>query len=185
MAAFKRLRPATLLKRRLAQVFSCEFCQISKNTFFTEHLWATASILREGRRLKQIEISIISKLTKKIIKKRKMFLHFLFFTCCAHPFSFWASLFTKRPYVSLYSDFHYVQIMNLENILEFIRQKLKKHAHFNISSQDEISSRQKRVNSKRHFTIDKDDFILGWNFMCKHPLKYHIFYPLSLERGRT
>ena len=161
MAAFKRLRPATLLKRRLAQVFSCEFCQISKNTFFTEHLWATASILREGRRLKQIEISIISKLTKKIIKKRKMFLHFLIFICRAHPFSFWASLFTKRPYVSLYSDFHYVQIMNLENILEFIRQKLKKHAHFNISSQDEISSRQKRVNSKRHFTIDKDDFILG------------------------
>ena len=27
----------------LAQVFSCEFCQISKNTFFTEHLRATAS----------------------------------------------------------------------------------------------------------------------------------------------
>ena len=66
-----------------------------------------------------------------------------------------------------------------------IRQKLKKHAHFKIlsrdevftrlffffhpgmkfhpclSSQDEISSRQKRVNSKRHFTIDRDDFILG------------------------
>ena len=58
-------------KGTLAQVFSCEFCQISKNIFFTEHLWATASILREGRRLKQIEISIISKLTKKIIKKEK------------------------------------------------------------------------------------------------------------------
>ena len=27
----------------LAQVFSCEFCEISKNTFFTEHIWATAS----------------------------------------------------------------------------------------------------------------------------------------------
>ena len=24
-------------------MFSCEFCQISKNTFFTEHLWETAS----------------------------------------------------------------------------------------------------------------------------------------------
>ena len=24
-----------------AQVFSCEFCKISKNTFFAEHLWAT------------------------------------------------------------------------------------------------------------------------------------------------
>ena len=29
----------------LAQVFSCEFCKISKNTFFTEHLWKTASVL--------------------------------------------------------------------------------------------------------------------------------------------
>ena len=28
------LKPATLLKKRLAQVFSCEFCEFSKNTFF-------------------------------------------------------------------------------------------------------------------------------------------------------
>ena len=39
------LRPATLLKKRLlAQVFSYEFCGISKSTFFTEHLWAIASV---------------------------------------------------------------------------------------------------------------------------------------------
>ena len=30
-------------KEALAQVFSCEFCEISKNTFFTKHLWKTAS----------------------------------------------------------------------------------------------------------------------------------------------
>ena len=30
-------------KGTLAQVFSCEFCEIFKNTFFTEHLWTTAS----------------------------------------------------------------------------------------------------------------------------------------------
>ena len=30
-------------KETLAQVFSCEFCEISKNTFFTEHLRMTAS----------------------------------------------------------------------------------------------------------------------------------------------
>ena len=29
------------------------------------------------------------------------------------------------------------------------------------SSQDEVSSLQKRVNSKRHFTIDGDDFVPG------------------------
>ena len=39
------LWPATLLKKEtLAQVFSCEFYEISKNTFFTEHLWTTASV---------------------------------------------------------------------------------------------------------------------------------------------
>ena len=30
-------------KEALAQVLSCEFCGVSKNTFFTEHLLATAS----------------------------------------------------------------------------------------------------------------------------------------------
>ena len=33
-------------KKTLAQVFSCEFYEISKNTFFTEHLWTTASVDR-------------------------------------------------------------------------------------------------------------------------------------------
>ena len=41
------LRPATLLKKEaLAQVFSCEICEISKNAFFTEHLWTTASAFK-------------------------------------------------------------------------------------------------------------------------------------------
>ena len=29
----------------LAQEFSCEFCEISKNTFFTEHFRTTASVM--------------------------------------------------------------------------------------------------------------------------------------------
>ena len=32
-------------KENLAKVFSCEFCEISQNTFSTEHLWKTASIV--------------------------------------------------------------------------------------------------------------------------------------------
>ena len=36
--------PCNFIKKEtLAQVFSCEFCEISKNTFFTEHLRATTS----------------------------------------------------------------------------------------------------------------------------------------------
>ena len=41
---FAGLRPATLLKTSLAQMFHRKFCQISKNTSFTEHLWTTASV---------------------------------------------------------------------------------------------------------------------------------------------
>ena len=76
--------------------------------------------------------------------------------------------------------------LTLESIFEYIHQKLIKnmlilkfhprmkclHVFFSffhpgmkshpcLSSGDEISSRQKRVNSKRHFTIDRDDFIPG------------------------
>ena len=31
-------------REALAQVLSCKFCEIFKNTFFTEHLWTTASM---------------------------------------------------------------------------------------------------------------------------------------------
>ena len=40
------LRPQAcnfIKKETMAQVFSCESWEISKNTFFTEHVWATAS----------------------------------------------------------------------------------------------------------------------------------------------
>ena len=37
------LRPATLLKKRLWH--RCEFCAISRNTFSTEHLQTTASVI--------------------------------------------------------------------------------------------------------------------------------------------
>ena len=40
----KRPEACNFIKEEtLTQVFSCEFCEIFKNTFFTEHLWATAS----------------------------------------------------------------------------------------------------------------------------------------------
>ena len=31
-------------KETLAQVFSCKLCETFKSTFFTKHLWATASV---------------------------------------------------------------------------------------------------------------------------------------------
>ena len=38
--------PCNFIKlETLAQVFSCEFCKISKNSVFTKHLWTTASVV--------------------------------------------------------------------------------------------------------------------------------------------
>ena len=41
---FNKVQAWGLKKETLAQVFSCEFWEISKNIFFAEHLWATASL---------------------------------------------------------------------------------------------------------------------------------------------
>ena len=41
---FNKVSCNFIKKETLAQVFSCEFCEIPKNTFFTEHLWTTASL---------------------------------------------------------------------------------------------------------------------------------------------
>ena len=131
-------------------MFSCEFCQISKNTFFTTHLWATASVLHE-RRLKQIEISIISKITKKIMKKEK-FLRFLFFTCCTRPFTFQASLFTKRPCFIIFI------LSFCSNMLSFCSNHpgMKYlHVYFSLfHPRMKFHLGKKRVNSKIHFIID-------------------------------
>ena len=41
-------------KEALAQMFSCEFREISKNTFFTEHLWTAASTRQNNSSEKEI-----------------------------------------------------------------------------------------------------------------------------------
>ena len=134
MVAFKRLMSATLLKRRLwHRCFSCDFCQICKNAFFTEQIWATASILRGGRRIKQTEISIISKPTKKIIKKKRNALtFFIFYLLCSSFF------FSGFSYIHTFLMFKHAEFGKHTLI---IRQKLKKHAHFKISSRDEVFTR--------------------------------------------
>ena len=55
-AKFTGLRPQAcnfIKKESLAQVFFCEFYEISQNTFFAERLWVTASALG----IKSLDIS--------------------------------------------------------------------------------------------------------------------------------
>ena len=61
-------------KETLAQVFSCEFYDISKNTFFTEHLWATASILRLNN-FKNIQSGDLSQKTCCVTIESSGFCH--------------------------------------------------------------------------------------------------------------
>ena len=49
-------------KETLAQVLSCEICDISKNIFFTEHIWTTAP----EKRLFNQKILIKSDISKLI-----------------------------------------------------------------------------------------------------------------------
>ena len=62
--------------------------------------------------------------------------------------------------------------LTLKSIFEYTRQKLIKNmrllkfnpgmkCHLCLSSRDEVSSRQKRVNCRRRFTIGRNDFIPG------------------------
>ena len=62
-------QPATLLKKRLAQVFSFEFCEISKNTFFTEHLW-TIKIQELKIEIQEIQEPISSLIIELLILLR-------------------------------------------------------------------------------------------------------------------
>ena len=57
---------AFIKKESLTQVFSCEFCEISKNTFFTEHFRATASWNYHN-----VTINKLKKSMEKVFKKRK------------------------------------------------------------------------------------------------------------------
>ena len=44
VSSLMKLQACSLIKKEtLAQLFSYKFCEISKNTFFTEHIWTTAS----------------------------------------------------------------------------------------------------------------------------------------------
>ena len=47
----KNPQPESLFikKKTLAQVFSSEFFETSKNAFFTEHVWTTACGIRQGK----------------------------------------------------------------------------------------------------------------------------------------
>ena len=47
-------------------MFSCEFCEVYKNTFFTEHLWATASVI-----MRRSDLSLQSSFVIKLYQPKE------------------------------------------------------------------------------------------------------------------
>ena len=123
--------------------------------------------------------------TKKLIEIKCFYV--LIFYLLPSFFFFWDFTFYQEAlYFITFIPSLCSNTFTLESIFEYVRQKLIKNmrilkfhpgmkclhiffsffhhglkSHLCFSSPDEISSRQKRVNSKRHFTIDRDDFIPG------------------------
>ena len=62
-------------------MFSCEFCEIFKNIFFTEHLWAAASNFSQMKNLYCNVMQIFELVYDEIIKK-SYFFHLKYFPLC-------------------------------------------------------------------------------------------------------
>ena len=88
-------------KETLAQVVSCELYEISKNTFFTEHLWVTASgvSLREIIKVPPQVKKIQEKFARTWIREylpRKLFCEVLRPNPCLHVLQL--SVYEKSAY---------------------------------------------------------------------------------------
>ena len=62
----------------LAQVFSCEFCEISKNFFFTEHRQATAFVLQNC--FKRANVACFTSCLPQIFSVKSQWTFYLFCT---------------------------------------------------------------------------------------------------------
>ena len=92
-----RLNPEAcnfIKKETLVLAFSCEFCQIS-NTCFTEHLWESAS-----------------------------YIFFIFYLLCSSFFFLGFTFYNEALCFIIFRLSLCSKALNLENILEYVRQKL-------------------------------------------------------------
>ena len=92
-----------LKKETLAQVFSCEFCEISKNTFFTEHLWTTASInwtMTRNQVFIKANNPISTKFAVKRTRRRRNFSIAKFFSLMAKNRNCYSNFYIRKYSVS-------------------------------------------------------------------------------------
>ena len=127
-------------------------------------------MLLKGRRLKQKEILIFSKLHKENNWNNKNVLIYFIFYLLYLSFFFSDFTFHKEAlYFIMFILSLCSNMLTLESICKYTRQKLKKHVHFKILSRDEVFTRLLFFFSSRDETsflsFWRDEFILRWNFI--------------------
>ena len=120
-------RSATLLKKRLAQVFSCEFCENFKNTFFAEHIYTTASVVLQKAPLLCIGLGseCAPAMFLTCVKWVKGFFpveQWFFFSCCC----WWFDPLPSFPPICLSfwppTNFNYFAYVCLQGLIWFVLQ---------------------------------------------------------------
>ena len=91
-----------LKKETLAKVFSYEFCEISKNTYFTEHLWTTASV-NQAKPWKKL-CKNYHKYTKTIYNDKKTFIVSWMSTHLTKHHLFFMKLINTYPHSHIYTQ---------------------------------------------------------------------------------
>ena len=126
-AAFKRLRPATLLKKRLWHwCFLVNFVKFLGTPFLQNTSGRLLLYYAKEEDREQIEISIISELTKKIIKNKKNVLTFFIFYLLCSSFFFLVTFYKEALCFIIFMLSLCSNMLNLENILIYTS-KIKKN----------------------------------------------------------
>ena len=102
------------LCQRLFLMFSCEFCEISKNTFFTEHLWTNDSISPLATSFFTLELIIwirrnISndhKMCINIYLMKSRRLNKIYYTCLIKP------KYAQHPRIPSFAKVHVLLVEN-------------------------------------------------------------------------
>ena len=108
-------------KETLAQLFSCELCEISMNTFFTEHLWTTSESLRIGPILKNLWFAFI-KVTRNKFYYHTSFLRDFF---CNSIFDVKTIKFNRfHIFISCFFQTGLIEINHFNQIINYSWKKI-------------------------------------------------------------
>ena len=103
-------------KDTLAQEFSCEFCGISKNTFFTEHLRETASVCKDIWIFAFIEVTNSVKKDLHFVLERT-FTGISLLWVALNVLSFLFPYTSSEMFVHCWYCWHYWKLLSISDVI--------------------------------------------------------------------